>query len=175
MNNVARIIFACFMFSCAQTHGSRESLNPAVYSAKIDLPQVPKPVGNYLPFVRTGNLVFINQVAITEGKILNPGKVGVDITEQQAKDSTKLTILNVLAVLKVAVEGDFGKVKRCVQLTGYFNTQEGYSKHPDLMNVASDLVVSFLGDHGKHARATIGASSLPLNSPVEIQAIFEVN
>ena len=123
------------MFSCVQTHGSRESLNPAFYSAKIALPQVPKPVGNYLPFVRTGNLVFINQVAITDGKILNPGKVGVDINEQQAKDSTKLTILNILAVLKVAVEGDFDKVKRCVQLTGFFNPKEGYTKHPGPINL----------------------------------------
>lgn len=98
------------------------------YSAKIALPQVPKPVENYLPFVRTGNLVFINQVAIRDGKILNPGKVEVDINEQQAKDSTKLTILNILAVLKVAVDGNFDKVKRCVQLIGFFNSLVGYTK-----------------------------------------------
>lgn len=140
----------------------------------IILPQVPQPAGNYKPFVRTGNLVFINQVALKDGKILNPGKLGVDLTEQQVKEAAKATMLNVIAVLKEAVGGDLNKVKQCVQLTGIFNTKDDYTKHADLMNVASDLTVEVFGEKGKHARATLGASSIPVNSSVEIQAVFEV-
>ncbi|MDQ0064750.1 Atu1372/SO_1960 family protein [Chryseobacterium lathyri] len=140
----------------------------------IILPQVPQPAGNYKPFVRSGNLVFINQVALKEGKILNPGKLGVDVNEQQVKEAAKATMLNVIAVLKEAVGGDLNKVKQCVQLTGIFNTKDDYTKHADLMNVASDLTVEIFGEKGKHARATLGASSIPVNSSVEIQAVFEV-
>ncbi|WP_425248770.1 Atu1372/SO_1960 family protein [Chryseobacterium metallicongregator] len=140
----------------------------------ITLPQVPKPAGNYQPFVRSGNLVFINQVALKDGKIFNPGKLGVEVNEQQVKDATKVTMLNVISVLNEAVGGDLSKVKQCVQLTGIFNTKDDYTKHADLMNVASDLAVEVFGEKGKHARATLGASSIPVGSSVEIQAVFEV-
>nr|WP_238594404.1 Atu1372/SO_1960 family protein [Chryseobacterium indologenes] len=140
----------------------------------ITLPQVPKPAGNYQPFVRSGNLVFINQVALKDGKIFNPGKLGVEVNEQQVKDATKVTMLNVISVLNEAVGGDLSRVKQCVQLTGIFNTKDDYTKHADLMNVASDLAVEVFGEKGKHARATLGASSIPVGSSVEIQAVFEV-
>jgi len=140
----------------------------------ITLPQVPKPAGNYQPFVRSGNLVFINQVALKDGKIFNPGKLGIEVNEQQVKEATKVTMLNVISVLNEAVGGDLSKVKQCVQLTGIFNTKEDYTKHADLMNVASDLTVEIFGEKGKHARATFGATSIPVGSSVEIQAIFEV-
>ncbi|WP_374462764.1 Atu1372/SO_1960 family protein [Chryseobacterium sp.] len=140
----------------------------------ITLPQVPKPAGNYQPFVRSGNLVFINQVALKDGKIFNPGKLGIEVNEQQVKEATKVTMLNVISVLNEAVGGDLSRVKQCVQLTGIFNTKEDYTKHADLMNVASDLAVEIFGDKGKHARATLGASSIPVGASVEIQAIFEV-
>ncbi|MGK6341081.1 Atu1372/SO_1960 family protein [Chryseobacterium sp. DT-3] len=151
-----------------------QDINDLLKQKNIILPQVPQPAGNYKPFVRSGNLVFINQVALKEGKILNPGKLGVDVTEQQVKEATKATMLNVIAVLKEAVGGDLNKVKQCVQLTGIFNTKDDYTKHADLMNVASDLTVEVFGEKGKHARATLGASSIPVNSSVEIQAVFEV-
>lgn len=150
------------------------NFNETLKQKNITLPQVPKPAGNYKPFVRSGNLVFINQVALKDGKILNPGKLGVDVNEQQVKDATKATMLNVISVLNEAVGGDLSKVKQCVQLTGIFNTKDDYTKHADLMNIASDLTVEVFGDKGKHARATLGASSIPVNSSVEIQAIFEV-
>ncbi|STC97759.1 Endoribonuclease L-PSP [Chryseobacterium carnipullorum] len=100
--------------------------------------------------------------------------MGVDVNEEQVKEATKATMLNVIAVLKEAVGGDLNKVRQCVQLTGIFNTKDDYTKHADLMNTASDLTVEILGEKGKHARATLGASSIPVNSSVEIQAIFEV-
>lgn len=140
----------------------------------IVLPQLPKPVGNYELYVRSGNLVFINQVALKDGKIFNPGKLGVNVTEEQVKEATKVTMLNVLAILKEAVGGDLNKVQRCVQLIGAFNTVDTYTQHAVLMNPASDLVVEVLGEKGKHTRNTGGASSLPLGSSVSIQAVFEV-
>ena len=139
------------------------------------MPQVPKPAGNYQPYVRSGNLVFINQVALKDGKIVNPGKLGTALNEQQVKEATKVTMLNVLAVLREAVGGDLNKVKQCVQLTGIFNTPDDYAKHADLMNIASDLTVEVFGEKGKHARGTLGVSSLPVNSSVEIQAVLKLN
>jgi len=149
-------------------------VNQVLVEKNITLPLLPKPVGNYELYVRTGNLVFINQVALKEGKILNPGKLGVDVNEEQVKEATKATMLNVLAILKDAVGGDLNKVKRCVQLIGSFNTVDTYTQHAVLMNPASDLVVEVFGEKGKHTRNTGGASSLPLGSSVSIQAVFEV-
>jgi len=150
------------------------NINTVLKQKQIILPQVPKPAGNYQPYVRSGNLVFINQVALKDGKILNPGKLGLSLTEEQVKEATKVTMLNVLSVLNEALGGDLNRVKRCVQLTGIFNTKDDYTKHADLMNIASDLTVEVFGEKGKHARATFGASSISVNSSVEIQAVFEV-
>lgn len=150
------------------------SIKDILKAKNIVLPQVPKPAGNYMPYVRTGNLIFINQVALKDGKILNPGKLGLNVDEQQVKDATEVTMLNVISVLNEAVGGDLNRVKRCVQLTGIFNTKDDYTKHADLMNVASNLTVEIFGEKGKHARATFGASSIPVNSSVEIQAVFEI-
>jgi NAD(P)H dehydrogenase (quinone) len=151
-----------------------KDFNQILKEKNIILPQVPKPAGNYKPFVRSGNLIFINQVALKDGKIFNPGKLGLDVNEQQVKDATKVTMLNVLSVLNEAVGGDLSKVKQCVQLTGIFNTKDDYTNHAGLMNTASDLAVEVFGEKGKHARATYGASSIPVNSSVEIQAIIEI-
>ncbi|ARS37812.1 NAD(P)H:quinone oxidoreductase [Pontibacter actiniarum] len=145
-----------------------------VQELKLELPELPNPVGNYTPYSRSGNLVFINQVALKEGKVLYPGVIGEDLTIAEAKEATHQTMLNVLAVLREATDGDLSRVKQVVQLTGYLNTPPGYTQHAEVMNVASDLAVAVFGEKGKHARAAIGASSIPVNSPVEIQAVFEV-
>lgn len=141
----------------------------------IVLPDAPAPVGNYKPYKISGKQVFINQIALKGGKVEHPGMVEKEITEEQAKQATRQTLLNILSVLKVAAGGDLNNVKQTIQLTGFFYTAPGYTKHAVLMNEASDLLVEILGEKGIHTRATIGASSLPLNSPVEIQAIFELN
>ncbi|OBW42932.1 NAD(P)H dehydrogenase (quinone) [Chryseobacterium sp. MOF25P] len=175
--NFAKVVFALkgtFNKNSEIKISQNKSIENVLVEKNIVLPNVPKPAGNYQPFVRSGNLVFINQVALKDGKILYPGKLGVSVDENQVKEATKQTMLNVLAVLKDAVNGDLDKVKKVVQLTGIFNTKDDYTKHADLMNVASDLAVDVFGEKGKHARATFGASSVPVNSSVEIQAIFEV-
>ncbi|MGE6394093.1 Atu1372/SO_1960 family protein [Chryseobacterium scophthalmum] len=175
--NFAKVVFALkgtFNKNSEIKISQNKSIEKVLAEKNIVLPNVPKSAGNYQPFVRSGNLVFINQVALKDGKVLYPGKLGVSVDENQVKEATKQTMLNVLAVLKDAVNGDLDKVKKVVQLTGIFNTKDDYTKHADLMNVASDLAVDVFGDKGKHARATFGASSVPVNSSVEIQAIFEV-
>jgi len=149
-------------------------VNETLKQKNIILPDLPKAVGNYEVFARSGNLVFINQIALKNGEILHAGKVGRDVTEEHAKEATKQTMLNVLSILKESVGGDLNRVKRCVQLTGIFNTESNYTNHAGLMNVASDITVEIFGEKGKHARATMGVYSLPLNSVVEIQAVFEV-
>lgn len=140
----------------------------------ITLPDAPAPVGNYKPFRISGKQVFINQIALNAGKVDHPGMVGTEVTEEQAKLATRQTLLNVLAVLKQAAGGNLDNVKQAVQLTGFFYTAAGYTKHAVLMNEASNLLVEILGESGMHTRATVGASSLPMNSAVEIQAIFEL-
>lgn len=140
----------------------------------ITLPKAPEPVGNYVPYKRVGNLIFINQVALDNGKINTPGVITENVTEEQAKEATKQTMLNVISVLKQALGGNLDKVKQVVQITGIFNTPKGYTDHAKIMNSGSDLLVEIFGNKGIHTRATLGASSIPVNSPVEIQAIFEV-
>jgi NAD(P)H dehydrogenase (quinone) len=153
---------------------NKTDINQVLKDKNIVLPSLPKPVGNYELYARSGNLIFINQVALKDGKIVNPGKVGVDVTEEQVKEATTVTMLNVLAILKEAVGGDLNRVKKCVQLIGTFNTPDTYTKHAELMNPASNLTVEIFGEKGKHTRNTSGASSLPVGSSVSIQAIFEV-
>ncbi|WP_166922642.1 NAD(P)H:quinone oxidoreductase [Flavobacterium poyangense] len=149
-------------------------INKTLKENNITLPEAPKPVGNYVPFTISDHKVYINQVALKEGKILNPGKIGATVSDEQAKEATYQTMLNVIAVLKEACGGDLNKVKQCVQLTGYFNTTPEYTQHAAIMNSASNLTALVFGEKGKHARATIGAFSLPVNSAVEIQAVFEI-
>lgn len=141
----------------------------------ITLPDAPAPVGNYKPFKIVGNQVFINQIALKAGKLEHPGMIEKEVTEEQAKLATRQTLLNVLAVLKQAAGGDLDRVKQAVQLTGFFYTPAGYTKHAVLMNEASNLLVEIFGEAGMHTRATVGASSLPMNSAVEIQAVFELD
>ncbi len=141
---------------------------------RIVLPLAPSPVGSYVPFKRVGNLIFINQVSLVDGKILTPGVIGETVTEDQAKQATRQAMLNVISVLSMALDGDLDRVKQAVQMTGIFNTGKGYTQHAILMNEGSSLLIDIFGDRGIHTRATLGASSLPIDSPVEIQAIFEV-
>lgn len=140
----------------------------------IVLPKAPAPVGNYKPYRISGKQVFINQIALNNGKVDHPGLIEKEVTEEQAKSATRQTLLNVLAVLKEATGGDLDQVKQAIQLTGYFYTSAGYTKHAVLMNEASNLLVQIFGEKGMHTRATVGASSLPMNSAVEIQAVFEL-
>ncbi len=119
----------------------------------IELPPVPIPVGNYQPYKIVGNLVYINQVALVNGEISCPGKIGENVTDEQAKDATRITMLNVLAVLNQALNGDLSRVKQVVQISGYFNTRDGYSNHASLLNEASTLAIEFSAQNEENTRA----------------------
>ena len=184
-SQLAKVAIAMHNYNGTQTKvnpsmTSNTKIMPKLVESKliaknIKLPNPPAPVGNYSPYKVVGKMVYINQVALKNGKIEYPGVIAKDVSLDQAKESTKQAMLNVLAVLKQATGGDLDNVKQVVQLTGIFNAAPGFTDHALLMNEASNLAVDLFGESGKHTRATFGSATMPVNSPVEIQAIFELN
>ena len=140
----------------------------------ISLPELPAPIGNYLPYKQSGKLVFINQIALKDGAVLHPGSLDHDISQEQAAAAARQAMLNVLAVLKQATGNNLDRVRQVVQLTAYLNTASGFGGHAGLLKDASDLLIHAFGDAGTHTRAAIGAVSLPLHTAVELQVIFEL-
>jgi len=141
----------------------------------ITLPKAAAPVANYVPYVVSGNLVFISgQVTVGPNGLEYVGIVGKEISVEDAKLAAKLCAMNLVAQLREACHGDLDRVKRCVKLTGFVNAVPGFDKHPEVVNGASDFMVQVFGDAGKHARAAVGAGSLPRNVAVEVDAIFEI-
>lgn len=141
----------------------------------IVLPTPSKPVANYVPWVRTGNLVFISgQGALKDGKLEYTGKVGDTLSIEDAIASARLTAINVLAQLRDACGGDLDKVMRVVKLLGFVNCTPTFGDQPKVINGASDLMVEVFGDRGRHARSAVGAPALPFNLSVEVEAIVEI-
>lgn len=141
----------------------------------INLPTPTAPVANYVPFVKSGNMVFISgQVTAGPKGLEYVGIVGKEISEADAKLAARLCGLNLIAQLKAACDGDLDRVTRCVKLTAFVNAVPGFANHPEVANGASDLMVEVFGDAGKHARAAVGAGSLPRNVAVEVDAVFEI-
>jgi enamine deaminase RidA (YjgF/YER057c/UK114 family) len=143
----------------------------------LTLPTPSAPVANYVPFVRTGNLVVVSgQVCLgPDGKLgdAHKGKVGAEVSPEAARDAARLCAINVLAQLKAAI-GDLDKAVRCVRLGGFINATPTFGALPGVMNGASDLMVAVFGDKGRHARTTVGVAELPFDAAVEVEAIFEV-
>jgi enamine deaminase RidA (YjgF/YER057c/UK114 family) len=140
------------------------------------LPSAAPPVATYVPFVTTGNLVVVSgQLPIHEGKLYWTGKLGLSIGVEEGQLAARQCLLNVLAHLQVACEGDLDRVARVVRLAGFIACTAEFTQHPMVMNGASDLVVAIFGEAGRHARATIGVPSLPSDSPVEIEGMFEID
>jgi enamine deaminase RidA (YjgF/YER057c/UK114 family) len=143
----------------------------------IALPAPAAPVANYVPFVRTGNLVVISgQLCFgLDGALsdAHKGKLGAEISSQAGQEAARLCAINLLAQLKAAV-GDLDKVVRCVRLGGFINAVPSFAQLAPVMNGASDLMVAALGDKGRHARSTIGVAELPLDACVEVEGMFEV-
>jgi enamine deaminase RidA (YjgF/YER057c/UK114 family) len=151
------------------------SIDARLKELGIELPQPAKPVANYVPWVRTGSLVFTaGQVPLKDGKIEYQGKIGREFTVEEGAAAARQCAINILAQVKDACGGNLEKVKRCVKVVGFVNGVPEFADHPKVINGASDLLVSVLGDRGKHARSAVGAGSLPVNVAVEIEAIFEV-
>lgn len=139
----------------------------------ITLPDAPAPAANYVPFVQTGNLVFISgQISQNESGLIT-GKLGDAMSVEQGAEAARRCGLALIAQLKAAV-GDLDRVKRVVKLTGFVNSTPDFTDQPKVVNGCSDLMVQVFGDAGRHARAAVSAPSLPLGVAVEIEAVFEV-
>ena len=143
----------------------------------IALPTPAAPVANYVPFVRTGNLVVISgQICLgPDGKLsdAHKGKLGAEISPEAGQEAARLCAVNILAQIKKAV-GDLDKVVRCVRLGGFINAVPTFAAVPAVMNGASDLIVAVFGDKGRHARTTVGVAELPADAAVEVEAMFEI-
>lgn len=140
----------------------------------IELPEAPIPLGSYVPFVRTGNLVFLSgMLPLREGKLMRQGRVGKDISLDEAREEARMATINALSVLKAHL-GSLDKVKRCVKITGYVASSPDFTEQPKVLNAASDLLFEIFGEKGRHVRSAVGVNVLPLNSPLEIEFVFEV-
>ena len=139
------------------------------------LPQTPKPVANYVPTVRTGNLLFVSgHGPFNDGKIKTPGKVGRELSIEEGYQAARNVALNCLASVKAAI-GDLDKVKQVVKLLGMVNCTEDFKDQPMVVNGCSDLLVAIFGEAGKHARSAVGMQALPHEIPVEIEMILEIS
>lgn len=140
----------------------------------LTLPQVPEAMGNYVHHVRTGNLLYLSgKGPMYEDGTFSTGKVGADVSLDQAYADARLTGMFLLAVAKDAL-GSLDKIRRVVKVLGMVNCGPGFGDHPRVINGCSDLLVEILGEKGRHARSAVGMSSLPLDTTVEIEVIFEV-
>jgi enamine deaminase RidA (YjgF/YER057c/UK114 family) len=139
----------------------------------LELPKPPMPVASYVPTVAAGPLLFVSGQISTEGGRLITGQLGAGLSIDAGRAAARACGLNILAQAQAAL-GDLDRIRRCVKLSGFVNAAPGFNEHPQVINGASDLMVEVFGDTGKHARAAVGSSSLPLGAAVEVEAIFEI-
>ncbi len=140
----------------------------------VELPKPATPLAAYVPYTRTGNLIYISgQDCRVNGELRYKGKVGEDVTEEQAYEAARIAAINLLAILKSAI-GDLDKVKKIVNLHGYVNSAKGFARQPMVVNGASEFLVEVFGDKGKHSRCALSCNELPFDTPVEVEMIAEV-
>ena len=140
----------------------------------LELPVAPNPIASYVPYKRTGNLVYISgQGSYIKGKKNYTGKVGLNLTKEQGYEAAKFCGLNLLAILKEAI-GDLNKVKQIVSVHGYVNSTDNFTDQPFVINGVSDLLIEIFGEAGKHSRCALSCNSLPMNIPVEVEMIVEL-
>jgi enamine deaminase RidA (YjgF/YER057c/UK114 family) len=139
----------------------------------INLPQVVPPLAAYLPAVQTGNYVYVSgQLPLVEGKLALTGKVGAEVTAEQAADLARTCAVNVLAAVEALV--GLGRVVKIVKVVGFVASAPGFTAQPAVVNGASTLFGDVFGEQGRHARSAVGVAELPLDAPVEVEAIVEV-
>ncbi|HEY0646641.1 RidA family protein [Phenylobacterium sp.] len=154
---------------------TQSSFEARLIALGLVLPPAGAPVANYVPVVVHAGLAAVSGQLPRDGERLVTGQVGTDLTVDDGKAAARLCALAILAQLRDALGGDLDRVVRCVQLTGFVNAAPGFSEHPQVINGASDLMVEVFGDAGRHARAAVGAASLPLGAAVEVAAAFAVS
>ena len=139
------------------------------------MPNAPDPVGAYVAFKKINNLLFISgQLPISKDGKMIKGKIGNDLTLEDGQKASKLCVINILAQVKKALNGDLDKVKNCIKITGFVNSSADFSDQPKIINPASETLSAVFGANGKHTRVAVSANSLPLGAAVEIDAIFEI-
>ena len=142
----------------------------------IEIATPAAPQANYVPFVISGNLVYVSgQVPVVDGEVRFKGKVGDDVDVATAAQAARACAMNLIAQVKAACDGDLDRVTRVVRLGGFVNATADFTEQPQVINGASDLLVDVFGDAGRHARFAVGAGSLPLGVSVEIDAVFEIS
>lgn len=140
----------------------------------LELPQAPAPVAAYVPYVRTGNLIFISgQIPMAQGKLICAGPTPTEVPPDKAKAAARMCALNLLAVLNSAT-GDLDRVTRVVRLGVFVASTPEFTGQPGVANGASELMVEVFGEAGRHARAAVGTNVLPLGATVEVEGVFEV-
>jgi len=143
-------------------------------SLGISLPDAPAPAANYVPYVQTGNMVFISgQISMGPDGLVT-GKLGDGFSIEDGQNAARICAINLIAQLKSACNGDLSRLVRVVRLGGFVNSTQDFTDHPKVVNGASDLMVEVFGDAGRHARAAVGCSSLPLGVAVEVEGLFEI-
>jgi enamine deaminase RidA (YjgF/YER057c/UK114 family) len=150
------------------------SIKEKIESLGLTLPVAALPVAAYVPAVKTGNLVFVaGQLPLVDGKIVKEGKVGKEVTPEEAKDMAQVCALNALAA--IALVADLDQIERVVRVGGFVNGIPGFTAIPPIINGASELFIKLFGEvNGKHARTAIGVAELPLNSPVEVEVLVQL-
>jgi len=142
----------------------------------ITLPVPPAPVASYVPYTISGKLVVISgQIPLENGKPHHIGKLGADISLEDGQAAARLCALNLVAQLKAACGGDLDRVTRCLRLGVFVNATPDFTQQPEVANGASDFIVQVFGDSGRHARAAVGAGSLPRGVAVEVEGLFEIS
>lgn len=140
----------------------------------VTLPAAAAPAANYVPFMRTGNLLFTSgQLPLSDGKLVATGLLGRDLDTAAGRDAARACAINILAQIKAAT-GDLEKIARIVKITVFVASAPGFTEQHLVANGASDLLAKVLGERGRHARSAVGTASLPLDAPVEIEAIVEL-
>ena len=141
----------------------------------IEIPKPPDPVGAYVAYKRTSNLLFISgQISIDASGNIIKGKLGKELTIDQGQAAAKLCAINIIAQAKKACNGKLENITNCIKLTGYVNSTNEFTDQPKVINGASEIISAVFGENGKHTRAAISANSLPLDAAVEVDAIFEL-
>jgi enamine deaminase RidA (YjgF/YER057c/UK114 family) len=152
------------------------SVEKKLASLGISLPTPASPIANYVPFVRSGNMLVVSgQLCFgADGKLVATGQLGGGVSVDDGVRAARACGINLLAQIKAAL-GDLDRVARVVRLGGFINSASGFADGPKVMNGASDLMVEVFGENGRHARSTVGVAALPANAAVEVEGQFEVS
>ena len=141
----------------------------------IEIPDMPTPLANYVPFKLSDNIVYISgQGPVKNGELAYKGKVGDDITLEDGIKAAELCCINIIAALKKSINGDWNRLDNFLKLGGFVNCNNNFYEQPKIINGASDLLVSIFGEQGRHARFAVGSNALPMNISVEIDAIIKI-